>query len=1029
MKNCNVVGAVIYLEELQNTLLGGKQYEAAEILGETIKDIVLARSEITTKASLAGAMTVDIYGNLGRVFTAPPKPTASSKSAYATIAGFKLGEVKTVTMAELFDLAGEIAAHADNNRGVTINESTKNYLQTMTNIVKAQSFDLSKPIAVKLVNSILAKVTDPVTGNVTEREELGVYRRKDKILEISLNPNKDNLSKESLTVTSGKVVLHEIVHAMTVEILANNPELNAKVDMLRKHAVNIYKRANDGKDPSYTPGSDTYGLLDTREFIAEIMTSNKLQKLLAGMEPTKTKNIVSRVKTLFAQIVSKFKAHLKIAEDTYTLLDEAIEAVEAVFSNDAEALTVGEQEVVNIVAGVPDNSNVRKGSVIEYTNTKGVVGEYIVKGISKDGKNLKLISLDTGENVNGTPQITNRSIKHIRDLPLYTHTDNVEYILDEENNRVYTESKGLTNHSDNVKNKMFDSIVSTTEGIGTNTEKDVVQENETTSDGYKFKKGDNTFTTNRGQTAVINDMKKWYKTKDPQKPHFLLQGRGGTGKTTVINVLLDELGTGGGDVMFATHMHKAYVVLKEANIGTKYEGSQYKTIASILGLKPSEKDTFKVDPFAKEVPLPKVLVLDESSMIQSDHYRMLLQKAAEYNTKIIFMGDSAQLPPVNDPDPEAAVRSLVFNGQKDSTTHLNELMRQGKDSPIVTATDTIISAVTSIEDSLLSNSSKVDKEKTTGEALSSIHFDGALYGKYYDRTTGEGVIVTKDNFSNVLPHLVNDLKNDLTGTKYIHFNNYLHKNTIEYMNKIRAALFDTKADELLLPGEPLVLNSSYIPVEQEGPDGEIILNNAEEFVVVSSERTKMSIPYTITIGRGKKQKRVTEDKVDVYKVQAYSKAREREFTFYKPVAISSSEQKALISAISNKENSVPGKKLKDNHKWMVEAALSTYMAGSLSHSYVINTHKAQGSSYNTVYLDSGNILSQYYSGPNEKSKSLYVGGSRPRKRLIIMDGRYNGSVSNGADMNTIPLVPYTFKDIDTAEQNNINDLFNKCKKG
>ena len=69
MKNCNVVGAVIYLEELQNTLLSGKQYEAANLLGDAIKDIALARSEITTKASLAGSMTVGIYGNLDKEVT------------------------------------------------------------------------------------------------------------------------------------------------------------------------------------------------------------------------------------------------------------------------------------------------------------------------------------------------------------------------------------------------------------------------------------------------------------------------------------------------------------------------------------------------------------------------------------------------------------------------------------------------------------------------------------------------------------------------------------------------------------------------------------------------------------------------------------------------------------------------------------------------------------------------------------------------------------------------------------------------
>src|SRR5690606_37511215 len=64
----------------------------------------------------------------------------------------------------------------------------------------------------------------------------------------------------------------------------------------------------------------------------------------------------------------------------------------------------------------------------------------------------------------------------------------------------------------------------------------------------------------------------------------------------------------------------------------------------------------------------------ESSMINADAFDLIISKANMYNTKVLFMGDDYQLPPIGE------LKSKVFT-HVDAISKLTTEVRQGSDNP------------------------------------------------------------------------------------------------------------------------------------------------------------------------------------------------------------------------------------------------------------------------------------------------------------------------------------------------------------
>lgn len=163
--------------------------------------------------------------------------------------------------------------------------------------------------------------------------------------------------------------------------------------------------------------------------------------------------------------------------------------------------------------------------------------------------------------------------------------------------------------------------------------------------------------------------------------HHLLTGFAGSGKTTLLQKVAGEFGAQGLKVVLTAPTHKAVQVLEQKLAGVNLENVQTMTVHRLLSLKPKPDGARIVYARSKSANALRadVVIVDECSMLDSAmmaHIHQHLPRAS-----VLFVGDPAQLPPVNE---EA---SLSFNTQ--SRSHLETIVRQGADNPILKAAHAI----------------------------------------------------------------------------------------------------------------------------------------------------------------------------------------------------------------------------------------------------------------------------------------------------------------------------------------------------
>lgn len=145
------------------------------------------------------------------------------------------------------------------------------------------------------------------------------------------------------------------------------------------------------------------------------------------------------------------------------------------------------------------------------------------------------------------------------------------------------------------------------------------------------------------QREIFDNILKAFQTKR----HVTLTGFAGTGKTFVINELMKHFSATDVNCAVCAPTHKALQVIAE-KLNTHYDCF---TIASLLGLHPDtdilnfdpEKPIFKSGKFSKH-HVYDMVIIDEASMIN----KALFRKLCNTDLKILFVGDPAQLPPVNE---------------------------------------------------------------------------------------------------------------------------------------------------------------------------------------------------------------------------------------------------------------------------------------------------------------------------------------------------------------------------------------------
>lgn len=187
------------------------------------------------------------------------------------------------------------------------------------------------------------------------------------------------------------------------------------------------------------------------------------------------------------------------------------------------------------------------------------------------------------------------------------------------------------------------------------------------------------------QQLIAMELMLDFATGKTEERMFLLEGFAGTGKSSTWWNFYEQLIEDGKRyfVAVAAPTNKAVSVLGKMAPLHLRDKVEFATIHSLLGL------TAEIDHEGHETFKPKkqydkralfaafnIVLIDEASMINNELWKLLQQAMARYTSvKIIFMGDAAQLPPVNEEI------SPVFS-QVSNRYALTQIIRYVADKPI-----------------------------------------------------------------------------------------------------------------------------------------------------------------------------------------------------------------------------------------------------------------------------------------------------------------------------------------------------------
>lgn len=482
---------------------------------------------------------------------------------------------------------------------------------------------------------------------------------------------------------------------------------------------------------------------------------------------------------------------------------------------------------------------------------------------------------------------------------------------------------------------------------------------------------------NQGQTEALDLLFTFLKSDEKA---FILCGPGGTGKTTILKKAIANYPGKIGGIAIS---HKAKKVL-----GLSIGYDKVMTVASALSIKLNEETgEFKIDEYNRrdddKIPIKSMdlVVVDEASMI-SDEIIKEMKKLKKKNAKIIFLGDSCQLPPVG-----SDKISSVF--QIKNKYLLTEKMRQAATSPIIKIGEIIN-----------------ENQKSDNPVLRALKPEDRV--TKYDEISGSSVLFESDE-NTVLDMFVEDFHVSEGNTDYckmITYNNenHNHPQSVKNLNsKIRIKLWGDNPNKYY-PNEMLTAYDSFYVSEKIGTTragkamytSKCLFHNSEDFVVLSVSEPRM--------------KYVELDHYDRYNHTRHSHTDEYEIY---ELLLRNNDTDDIISVPVLTDTGL--ELCNENLKYLWNNCKKLYFDlkkqfANLQYGYAISSHKSQGSTYQCVYVFEDNILGQSNGSPTQgKNQSLYVAVSRPRKKLVMVSSINKGTVIKKTNLNV------TFKTISKDE--------------
>lgn len=286
----------------------------------------------------------------------------------------------------------------------------------------------------------------------------------------------------------------------------------------------------------------------------------------------------------------------------------------------------------------------------------------------------------------------------------------------------------------------------------------------TFADGTKVKAP---FKPNAQQVDALNEMDRFMKSNETS---MTLSGYAGTGKTSLMEIIAKKGIKQHHPVVFCATTNKAAAVLNERVSKAGFKASTLNKVFGISVEVDSNSNTYNARNLVNvlrdaDIMPGTTVIIDEASMINEENYDILNNIAKQNSLKIIYVGDSAQLAPVN----EDKISKVFRNGEGKVIT-LTQVERTDDNAILKEAT-----------------------ELRNGNPLSGV-------SSFNDK--GEGVAYIspnhQDEINNVVAHYVKGLKQDPNYFRILAFTN---KAVSSYNNQVRELLGYTSPTPNV--GEPM----------------------------------------------------------------------------------------------------------------------------------------------------------------------------------------------------------------------------------
>ena len=450
-----------------------------------------------------------------------------------------------------------------------------------------------------------------------------------------------------------------------------------------------------------------------------------------------------------------------------------------------------------------------------------------------------------------------------------------------------------------------------------------------------------------------------YNVKDYKRA---LVGPAGTGKTYLVKALIKNCSLSYSVIGLAAPTHKACRVLQES-IGIS--NVKVNTLQSDLGLRLNfnvEKFDINHPPFDPNGRIKigdyKLYIIDEASMINRGLCTFLEKTCKTNQCKIIYIGDDSQLAPVGEK------YSSSLRGIK--TYKLSKIVRQEDDNPIRDLLDLLRYDIKHKSFRFLQYISQKQEQFDTSytkgfRVCSSEEFNRIVYTNFNDEQVTKNV-----DYCKVIAY---------TNLCVSGWNNFVRNSIIADSQKgivTKNDLFISYTTLVDSFNQPIIKNSE-----------EYIIHEIVNYVHPKYEIKGFMVRFQAIHGGAISSPLFIVDHTDRFSIQKYVTVADR-----------------LINEAKSANSTVRAEKWKTYFQFKEGCLLLSNIIksdGTLLHSrdldygFALTSHKSQGSTFDTVFVDVMDIVYDKYGHPytdaEEINRRLYVACSRAKNKLYLKYGR------------------------------------------